>query len=147
MSSVYIILLFPAMFKILGNTHLESVLLVAFVKYIFWQLYSCCIQNCIFGTFWRLWKVFFDKRNSKFSDDFVLFYLRNSGTSNLHNLGVVGRRKLPEHLLNNIFKNLLIGLQYIFSFTWPDFSLKGLVKTKGQSPKFKRCCITFPVLK
>ena len=37
-------------------------------------------------------------------------------TSNFHNSGLVGRRKLPDLSLNNIFSALVIGLQYTLSF-------------------------------
>ena len=52
---------------------------------------------------------------------------------------MVGRRKLPDLLLNNIFSVLSIGLQYALSFKWPDFGLKCRVTimTKGQSLKFQ----------
>ena len=45
---------------------------------------------------------------------------------NLHNLRMVGRRKLPDPSLNCIFNALSIGVQYTLSFQWTDFGLKCL---------------------
>ena len=65
-----------------------------------------------------------------------LFY---SKTSNFHNSEIVGRRKLPDPSMNNIFDVLLIALQHALSFKRPDFGLKCLVTItpKLQSLKFK----------
>ena len=43
---------------------------------------------------------------------------------NLHNSGMVGRRKLPDPSLNCIFTALSIGVQYTLSFQWTNFGLK-----------------------
>ena len=43
---------------------------------------------------------------------------------NLHNSGMVGRRKLPDASMNNVFNVLSINLQYTLSLKWPDFGLK-----------------------
>ena len=37
-------------------------------------------------------------------------------SSNFLNLGLTGRRKLPDPSINNIFNTLSIGLQYTLSF-------------------------------
>ena len=60
-------------------------------------------------------------------------------TNNLNNSAIVGRRKLSEHSMNNIFIVLLIALQYTLSFKLPDFGLKCLVTImpKVESLKFK----------
>ena len=52
---------------------------------------------------------------------------------------MVGRRKLPDSSINNIFNVLSIDLQYTLSFKRPNFGLKCLVKItpKVQSLKFK----------
>ena len=49
------------------------------------------------------------------------FYVK---ASNFHNSVVVGRRKLPDLSLNNIFSAPSIGLQYTLSFKQTDFGLK-----------------------
>ena len=46
---------------------------------------------------------------------------------NLHNSGMVGRRKLPDPSLNHIFNALSIGVQYTLSFQWTNFGLKCLI--------------------
>ena len=46
---------------------------------------------------------------------------------NLHNSGMVGRRKLPDPSLNCIFNALPIGVQYTLSFQWTNFRLKCLL--------------------
>ena len=68
-------------------------------------------------------------------------------TSNIDNSGLIGRRKLPNSLVNSIFDVLSIGLQYTFSFKWPNFGLKCLITVtpKGQSLKFKTSAGTFPI--
>ena len=53
---------------------------------------------------------------------------RNWFHKNLHNSGMVGRRKLPDPSLNRIFNALLIGVQYTLSFQWTNFGLKCLLE-------------------
>ena len=53
-----------------------------------------------------------------------LFYPEINNFSNSEN---VGRRKLLDPSMNNIFNVLLIGLQYTLSFKLPDFGFKCLV--------------------
>ena len=48
---------------------------------------------------------------------------------NLHNSGMVGRRKLPDPSLNHIFNALSIGVQYTVSFQLTNFGLKCLIST------------------
>ena len=105
----------------------ESVLLLAFVKY---MLYSDCTENCIFGTFWRLktlvlwWKMVQDLLI--FVD---LFRPKNSTIDSRKTSitpGAVGRRKLPNPSLNHIFNALSIGVQNMLLFQWINFGLKCL---------------------
>ena len=106
------------MFEILDNIYIiDRFLLVAFVKYILSQIYSHCIRNCTFRYFLEIVETF-----SKF---FIYFF--NPKTSNFHNPGMVGRRKLPDSPMNNIVNVLSIGLQYTLS----------LNDLKCQSLKFK----------
>ena len=60
-------------------------------------------------------------------------------TNNFNNSEIVGRRKLPDPSMNNIFNVLSIGIQYTLSFKRPDFGLKCLfTNTQNvQSLKFK----------
>ena len=51
---------------------------------------------------------------------------RNWFHKNLHNSGMVGRRKLPDPSLNRIFNALSIGVQYMLSFQSTNFGLKCL---------------------
>ena len=107
------------------------------------------IRNCTFRYFLEiLSKVlrgtcFFKKIFSK-SSDIYFFYPK---TSNFRNLGLFGRRKLPNSLMNNIFDVLWISLQYTLSFKWLHFGLKCLVTItpKGQSLKFKASLWNFPI--
>ena len=107
----------------------ESVLLLASVKY---MLCSHFTQNCIFCTFWRikilvLWQKFFWK--SSYICVFILFKKqRNWFYENLHNSGMVGRRKLCDPSLNRMFSALSIGVQYSLSFQWTNFFFKCLVQ-------------------
>ena len=52
---------------------------------------------------------------------------RNWFHKNLHNSGMVGRRKLPDPSLNHIFNALSIGVQYTLSFQWINIGLKCLL--------------------
>ena len=45
---------------------------------------------------------------------------RNWFHKNLHNSGMVGRRKLPDPSLNRIFNALSVGVQYTLSFQWTN---------------------------
>ena len=58
---------------------------------------------------------------------------------NFHNSELIGRRKLPNPFLSNVFNLLPICLQYTLSFEWPDFGLKYLVTVtpKGQPATLK----------
>ena len=69
-------------------------------------------------------------------------------SSNFPNSGMVGRRKLPDTSINNIFNTLSIGLQYTLLFKWPDFG-HVTIPLKFQSLKFKASVLyeIFPFLK
>ena len=106
----------------------ESVLLLAFVKY---MLYSYCTENCIFLYFLEAKNPYFVTKNCSKSSYICVFILskkrRNWFHKNLHNSGMVGRRKLSDPSLNRIFNVLSIGVQYMFSFQWTNFGLKCLI--------------------
>ena len=67
---------------------------------------------------------------------YLFFYPK---TSNFHNSGMIGCRKLSGPSMNNIVNVLSIGLQYTLSFKWHDFGLRYLVTItpKGYPLKFK----------
>ena len=60
---------------------------------------------------------------------------RNWFHKNLHNSGMVGRRKLPDPLLNHILNVLSIGVQYTLSFELTNFGLKYLIIDAWQGPE------------
>ena len=117
------------MSEILDNVYIwvflvntESVLLLALVKY---MLCSHFTQIFIFCTFWML------KVLVLYICVFILSKKRcNWFHKNLHNSGMVGRRKLSDPSLNHIFNVLSIGVQYVLSFQWINFSLKNLIPKK-----------------
>ena len=124
------------MSKILGNIYIwvfsvnsESVLLLAFVKY---MLYSHFTQNYIFWYILETKNSCFVRKNCSKSSYICAFLLskkqQNWFYKNLHNSGMVGRRKLPDPSLNIIFNALLIGVQYTLSFQWTNFGPKCLLK-------------------
>ena len=123
------------MFEILDNIYIDRFLLLAFAKYILFQIYSHFIRNCTLYTFWRLWKLFF------------FFFLKTPVTFLTQEWLVVAARAS----MNNIFNVLLICLQYTLLFKLPDFSLKCrfTITPNSQSLKFKASvlCEIFPFLK
>ena len=54
---------------------------------------------------------------------------RNWFYKNLHNAGMIGRRKLLDPSLNCIFNALSIGVQFTLSFQWTNFGLKCLIRS------------------
>ena len=123
------------MFKILDNIYIwvflvniESVLLLALVGY---MLCSHFTQNCILLYFLEAKNPYFVTKNCWKSSYICVFILskkrRNWFHKNLHNSGMVGRRKLPDPSLNHIFNALSIGVQYTLSFQWTNFGLKCLL--------------------
>ena len=123
------------MSEILGNiyiwvflVHIEKSLLLVLVKYI---LCSHFTQICILLYFLEAKNPYFVTKNCWKSSYICVFILpkkrRNWYHKNLHNSGMVGRRKLPDPSLNCTFNVLPIGVQYTFSFQWTNFGLKCLV--------------------
>ena len=114
----------------------ESVLLLALVKY---MLCSHFTQNCIFLYFLEAKNPCFVTKNCWKSSYMCVIILsktrRNSYHKNLHNSGIVSRRKLPS--LNHIFNALSIGVQYTLSFQLTNFGLKclDLVLTRENANK------------
>ena len=82
-------------------------LLLALVKY---MLYSRFTQNCIFLYFLEAKNPYFVTKNCWKSSYVFVFLLskkrRNWFHKNLHNSGMVRRRKLPKPSLNRIFNAL-----------------------------------------
>ena len=124
------------MFEILDNIYIcaflinsESVLLLASVKY---MLCSHFTQNWFFLDFLKAKNPCFVTKNCWKSSYICVFILskkrRNWFHKNLHNSGMVGRRKLPDPSLNRIFNALSIGVQYMLSFQLTNFGLKCLYK-------------------
>ena len=108
--------------------NIESVLLLALVKY---MLCSHFTQNCTLLYFLEAKNPYFVTKNLWKSSYICAFILskkrRNWFHKNLHNSGMVGRRKLPDPALNRIFNALSISVQYTLPFQWTDFGLKCLV--------------------
>ena len=124
----------------------ESVLLLALVKY---MLCGHFTQNCIFFTFWRLKILVLWQKIAENLLIFVcLFFPKNGAidfTKNLHNSRMVGRRKLPDPLLNHIFNALSIGVQYTVSFESTNFGLNCLLSRKKKK-KFLPSGITAAIV-
>ena len=131
------------MSEIFDNIYIDRFLLVASVKYTLSQ-FILFVAGFFFYPLWRLWKLVFFKE-SIFKVFLYLFF--HPKTSNFHNSGLVGRRQLPDPLMNNTFDVLSISLQYVLLFKWPNFGLKCLVTIapKGQSLKFKTSVWKFPI--
>ena len=111
--------------------NIESVLLLALVRY---MLCSHFTQNCILLYFLEAKNPYFVTKNCWKSSYICVFILskkrRNWFHKNLHNSGMVGRRKLPDPSLNRIFNALSIDVQYTLSFQWTNFGLKCLQETR-----------------
>ena len=121
--------------KILDNIYIwvflvnsESVLLLALVKY---MLCSYFTRHCIFFYFLEAKNSCFMTNNCWKSSYICVFILsknqRNWFHKNLHNSGMVRRRKLPYPSLNCIFNAPSIGVQYKLSFQWTNFGVKCLL--------------------
>ena len=95
----------------------ESVLLLALVKY---MLCSHSNQNCVFLYFLEAKNCCFVTKSCWKSSYICVVILskkrRNWFHKNLHNSGMVGRRKLPDLSLNRICNTLTIGVQFTLSF-------------------------------
>ena len=107
--------------------NIESVLRLALVQY---KLCSHFTQNCILLYFLEAKNPYFETKNCWKSSYICVFILSKKGHNwfhkNLHNSGMVGRRKLPDPSLNRIFNALSIGVQYTLSFQLTNFGLKCL---------------------
>ena len=108
--------------------NIESALLLALVKY---MLCSHFTQHCILFYFLEAKNPYFVTKNCWKSFYICVFILSKKRRylfhKNLHNSEMVGRRKLPDPLLNHIFNALSIGVRYTLSFQWTNFGLKYLV--------------------
>ena len=106
----------------------ESVLLLALVKY---MLCSHFTQYCIFFYILEAKNPCFVTKSCWKSSYICVFILlkrrRNWFHKNLHNSGMVCRRKLPNPSLNHILNDISIGVQYMLSFQLTKFGLKCLV--------------------
>ena len=111
--------------------NIESVLRLALVKYMLCSLFT---QNCILMYFLELKNPYFVTKNCWKSSCICVFILSKKFSNwfhkNLHNVGMAGRRKLPDPSLNCIFNALSIGVQYTFSFQWTNFGLKYLIEMR-----------------
>ena len=107
----------------------ESVLLLAFVNY---MLYIDFAQNCIFLYILGAKNPCFATKNLSKPSCICVFILpqkqHNWSDKNLHNLGMVGRRKLPDPSLSSIFNAASIGINTLW-FWWTNFGLKCLVRS------------------
>ena len=109
----------------------ESALLLALVKC---MLCSHFTQNCIFLYFLEAKNPCFVTKNCSKSSYICVFILskkqHNWFYTNLHNIGMVGCRKLPNPSLNCIFNALSIGINIRSHFNelilaWSAYSLAG----------------------
>ena len=100
------------------------------------MLYSHFTQNCIFLYFLEAKNPCFVTKNCWKSSYICVFILskkqRNWFYKNLHNSGMVGRKKLPYPSLNRIFNALSISVQYTLSCQWFNFGLKCLQESRNQ---------------
>ena len=128
--------------EVLDIIYIDRFQLVAFFKYIVSQIYNYCIQNCYFMEIVETF-VFWRKYFQSLLTFIFCFYPK---TSNFYNPRIIGRRKLCDSLMNNIFNVLLIGFQCTLSFKWTDFDLKCLViiTSKVLSSKFKAIVWNIP---
>ena len=96
----------------------------------FWAIFVTDLQPFLELHFFRdcgnillvvLWRDFFQNLVFIFS-----FYPKKAEVvlKNFHNSELIGRRKLPNPFLRNVFNLLPICLRYTLSFEWPDFGLK-----------------------
>ena len=108
--------------------NIESVLLLPLVKYMLCNHFT---QNCILLYLLEARNSYFVTKNCWKPSYICAFILskkrRNWFHKNLHNSGMVGRRRLPDPSLNRIFNALSIGVQYTLSFWWTNFDQKCLL--------------------
>ena len=129
--------------EILGNIYIwvslvniESVLLLALVKC---MLCSHFTQNCILWYFLEAKNTYFETKNCWISSYICVFILSKKRLNwfykDLHNSGMVGRRKLPYPLLNRIFNALSIGVIVRSHFnelilTWSTYTCEAIILYK-----------------
>ena len=110
---------------------IESVLLLALVKYMFCSHFT---QNCILLYFLQAKNPYFVTKNCWKSSYICVFILSKKRPNwfhkNLHNSG------MPDPSLNHIFNALSIGVQYTVSFYWTNFGLKCLIEVFGTMTDF-----------
>ena len=98
------------------------------------MLCSHFTQNCILLYFLKAKNPYFGTKDCWKSSYICVFILSKKRCNwfhkNLHNSGMVGRRKLPDPSLNRIFNALSIDVQYTLSFQWTNFGLKCLQETR-----------------
>ena len=122
------------MSKILDNIYIwvflvniESVLLLTLVRH---MLCSHFTQNCILLYILEAKNPYFVTKNCWKSFYICVFILskkrRNWFQKTRHNLGTVGRGKLPDPSFNRVFSALSIVVQYKLSFQCTNFGLKCL---------------------
>ena len=95
---------------ILDNIYIDSLLLVAFAKYILSQIYSHFIQNGTFQYFWRLWKLLFFEKN--IIEILLYFYLfiQKAITSTTEKYLVVESCPTPQWITFLMFYRLLYNI-------------------------------------
>ena len=95
------------------------------------MLCSHFTQDCILLFFLEAKNPYCATKNCWKSSYIWIFILSKKGRNwfhkNLHNWGMVDRRKLPSPTLKHIFNALSIGVQYTLSFQWTNFGLKCLL--------------------
>ena len=126
--------------EILGNIYIWVFLLnIEGVLRLTLKLNICCVTILLTTVFfWYLLEArsaCFVVKNCWKSTYICVFILsqkrHNWFHKNLHNSGMVDRRKLPDLLLNRIFNALSIGIQYTLSFQWTNFGLKCLANNNN----------------
>ena len=94
----------------MDNIYIDSLLLVAFAKYILSQIYSHFIQNGTFQYFWRLWKLLFFEKN--IIEILLYFYLfiQKAITSMTEKYLVVESCPTPQWITFLMFYRLLYNI-------------------------------------
>ena len=91
----------------------KTVLLLPLVKY---MLCSYCTQSCIFSYILEAENHCFVTKNCLKPSYICAFILSKKTGQKIHNQGIAGHRKLPDHSLNRSFNALSIVVQYTLSF-------------------------------
>ena len=83
------------------------------------MLYSHCTENYFFVIFTGLKPLFCDEKLFKIFLYLCIYFVQKTARlilGKLHNSGTVGRRDLPDPLLNRVFNALSIGVQCMLLF-------------------------------